>query len=86
MKTFKCVGVQTFEKDNKKGKTIYYIESFDDYEKNCIGEKVGKIFTYKDVQVPKVGEQFKAFYSVGFDFRTQSNVPVLEEIQVIPFK
>ena len=86
MKTFKCVGIQTFEKDDKKGKIIYYTEPFESYEKNCNGEKVGKIFTYKDVQIPKVGEQFKAYYSVGFDFKTQQNVPVLEEIQIIPFK
>ena len=35
IKVFECLGVQTFEKDGKKGTNIYYSEPFDEYEKNC---------------------------------------------------
>ena len=30
IKVFECLGVQTFEKDGKKGTNIYYSEPFDD--------------------------------------------------------
>lgn len=33
IKVFECLGVQTFEKDGKKGTNIYYSEPFDDSEK-----------------------------------------------------
>lgn len=33
IKVFECLGVQTFEKDGKKGTNIYYSEPFDEYEK-----------------------------------------------------
>ncbi len=39
IKVFECLGVQTFEKDGKKGTNIYYSEPFDDSEKNCSGVK-----------------------------------------------
>lgn len=41
--------------------------------------------TYKDITVPKPGERFKAIYSLGFDFKNQRNIPVLEELNIVPF-
>ncbi len=83
IKTFECLGVQTFEKDDKVGKNIYYIEPFDEYEKGCVGMKCNHLFTYKQITIPKPGEKFRAYYSQGFDFKTQNNIPVLEEIQIV---
>ena len=37
IKVFECLGVQTFEKDGKKGINIYYSEPFDEFEKNFSG-------------------------------------------------
>lgn len=71
IKVFECLGVQTFEKDGKKGTNIYYSEPFDDSEKNCSGVKCNHLFTYKNITVPKPGERFKAMYSLGFDFKNQ---------------
>lgn len=85
IKVFECLGVQTFEKDGKKGTNIYYSEPFDDYEKNCSGVKCNHLFTYKNITVPKPGERFKAIYSLGFDFKNQRNIPVLEELDIVPF-
>ena len=51
IKVFECLGVQTFEKDGKKGTNIYYSESFDDSEKNCSGVKCNDWFTYKNITV-----------------------------------
>ena len=84
-KVFECLGVQTFEKDGKKGTNIYYSEPFDEYEKNCSGVKCNHIFTYKNITVPKPGGRFKAIYSLGFDFKNQRNIPVLEELDIVPF-
>ena len=86
IKVFECLGVQTFEKDEKKGINIYYSEPFDENEKNCSGVKCNHLFTYKNITVPKPGERFKAMYSLGFDFKNQRNIPVLEEIDIVPFK
>lgn len=86
IKVFECLGVQTFEKDGKKGTNIYYSESFDDSEENCSGVKCNHLFTYKNITVPKPGERFKAMYSLGFDFKNQRNIPILEEICIVPFK
>lgn len=85
IKVFECLGVQTFEKDGKKGTNIYYSEPFDDYEKNCSGVKCNHLFTYRNITVPKPGERFKAIYSLGFDFKNQRNIPVLEELDIVPF-
>ena len=85
IKVFECLGVQTFEKDSKKGTNIYYSEPFDEYEKNCSGVKCNHLFTYKDITVPKPGERFKARYALGFDFKNQRNIPVLEELDIVPF-
>lgn len=85
IKVFECLGVQTFEKDGKKGTNIYYSEPFDDFEKNCSGVKCNHLFTYKNITVPKPGERFKAIYSLGFDFKNQRNIPVLEELDIVPF-
>lgn len=85
IKVFECLGVQTFEKDGKKGTNIYYSESFDDSEKNCSGVKCNHLFTYKNITVPKPGERFKAMYSLGFDFKNQRNIPILEEFCIVPF-
>lgn len=54
-------------------------------KKNCSGVKCNHLFTYKNITVPKPGERFKAIYSLGFDFRNQRNIPVLEEIDIVPF-
>lgn len=85
IKVFECLGVQTFEKDGKKGTNIYYSEPFDESEKNCSGVKCNHLFTYKNITVPKPGERFKAMYSLGFDFKNQRNIPILEEIDIVPF-
>ena len=69
----------------KNGTNIYYSEPFDEYEKNCSGVKCNHLFTYKNITVPKPGERFKAIYSLGFDFKNQRNIPVLEELDIVPF-
>lgn len=85
IKVFECLGVQTFVKDGKKGINVYYSEPFDESEKNCSGVKCNHLFTYKDITVPKPGERFKAMYSLGFDFKNQRNIPILEELVIVPF-
>lgn len=81
---FECVGTSTFMKGDKEGKNIYFVLDFNDNEKG-MGKKVGHIFTYNNVLLPKVGEKFKALYTATeiFDAGEKKTIPVLQEILVI---
>lgn len=48
IKVFECLGVQTFEKDGKKGTNIYYSEPFDDFEKIV---QVSSVTTYLPTRI-----------------------------------
>lgn len=81
-----CVGNQVFTtKDNKEGKKIFYTEDFDSYDKGGFGQKVGELFTYEKVTLPKPGDKFKAFYDVATYLvdGKQQTVPKLVEIMIV---
>ena len=70
IKVFECLGVQTFEKDGKKGTNIYYSEPFDDFEKNCSGVKCNHLFTYKNITVQNRVKNLRLFIRLVLTLRT----------------
>lgn len=86
IKVFECLGVQTFEKDGKKGTNIYYSEPFDEYEKNCSGVKCNHLFTYKNITVPMGGFCF-IFEHINIFFYREIlwNIIIVKKISIIIF-
>ena len=70
IKVFECLGVQTFEKDGKKGTNIYYSESFDDSEKNCSGVKCNHLFTYKNIRYQNRVKDLRLCIRLALTLRT----------------
>lgn len=73
------VGIKSFNKDGKVGKTISYLEPYSDYDRNncdCVGMRSGELFTYMDLKGLKVGDKFKAYYGDT----VINGRPILEEI------